>query len=148
MPKKYTAFFGYLSRILFFLSAGTYSHHAVSSIAERSNFRCIFDVGRQKNAANLAFFVARKNCVFSRGLKPLRRKVRNKMTLLGICPEYFFRFADTYFHHAVSSIERGRIFAVFSTFDAANLAFFVARKKKMCFFRAGPSLSEEKFQKK
>ena len=60
---------------MFFLSAGTYSHYAVSPIAEGVEFSPFFRRPSRKNDDILGIFLVRRNYVFSAGPKLLLRKI-------------------------------------------------------------------------
>ena len=89
---------------MFFLSAGTYSHHAVSPIAEGVEFSPFFRRPSRKNDDILGIFLVRKNYVFSAGPKLLLRKIPKKSDFLGesfgIHFVAFFFFVVMFFHCA------------------------------------------------
>ena len=120
---------------MFFLSAGTYSHHAVSPIAEGVEFSPFFRRPTSKNGDNLGFSVARKNCVFSDGPKLLLRKIPKKVTFLGNFPEYIFH------HLSFSWLCFYTVLSGWSTTSAGvseKIAFF--RTEKITFFRASEKM--------
>ena len=116
---------------MFFLSAGTYSHHAVSPIAEGVEFSPFFRRPSRKNDDILGIFLVRKITFFRPGQSCCSEKFQKKCFFLGNLLEYICSIF----------LLRGHVFSLcflgcprLPEDCAKKRAFFVSGK--MTFFRA------------